>query len=357
MASTTSSLGDKLCLNFYWQGPNQWNGGCSHNGLDVKVVDLLFKGAKSEFSVNLPENINPNTPRKFSFTCRRYQEGEIDPFGQRKKILSKETRPASLSVTIEQVRNLTLKAGYFEKGRAIGPIVMDYHTGRVSQQQTVRRNDRKVALELPDELEGGQTYNLIVSSRDLSLTASLVKSAPQTAKDETKQEEKESLPQERLQVFGKMLAGAMQAIDASSNREGSDTSPADILGKVIQGVVRTGQQTINEDFIVPESVAGENSLDLDGLQAEELQKRLEEVFIRDKKYECEKARASHSGDIDKLNTIIQADLTNSQYLVTICEALKRKGITPLRPVSEEYKAAERESAELMAQAMKRLLES
>ena len=162
MSSTDIATNDKIVLNFSWKGPNVWKGGCSRGGLDVRVVDLVFKDAKTEISVHLPENINPEAAQKLSFTCCKY---------------AKETHPESLRVTIEQIRNLTIRAGFFEKGGFTGPRVMNSSTGRITQQQTIRRSDREIRLEIPKELEIGQIYTLIITSEDLSLSASLLKAA------------------------------------------------------------------------------------------------------------------------------------------------------------------------------------
>jgi hypothetical protein len=158
MSSVAGATSEKIVLNFAWEGPNTWHGGISSGGLDLLVVDLLFKEAKTQVSVHLPEKINPDTPRKFSFTCRKFL---------------RQTKPDSLSVTVEQVRNLALKAGRFEKGKPCGPVVMD-SSGRITQQQTLKRSDKDIKLEVPEELKPGKRYTLVVTSVDLALSARLV---------------------------------------------------------------------------------------------------------------------------------------------------------------------------------------
>lgn len=81
----------------------------------------------------------------------------------------KETYPDSLRVTINQLNNLAIKAGFFEKGRPTGPKIMD-SSGRAAQQQTLGRTDCKVRLDILDALELGQAYSLVVSS-DANLSA------------------------------------------------------------------------------------------------------------------------------------------------------------------------------------------
>lgn len=167
MSSIPVATSGKIVLNFAWTGPNTWLGGSSRGGLDARVVDLVFQGATTNVSVHLPENIYPIAPQKFSFTCRKLMK----PF----LLQWKETHPDSLCVTTEQVRNLALKAGMFEKGRPTGPMVLD-SSGRITQQETLLRSDISIDLEVPEELELGQTYNLVVSSDYLfSLSARLEK--------------------------------------------------------------------------------------------------------------------------------------------------------------------------------------
>lgn len=156
------AIGDKIVLSFGWKGPNTWKGGWSCGGLSILVIDLMFKGAKSETSVHFSGSISPAHVQKFEFTFLRR------PYSQ-------ETHPRSILVTAEQIRNLTLKAGFFEKGDPIGPKVMDLSTGKVTQQETARRKDREVPLVVPEELDEGAHYLLqITADENLSLSACLV---------------------------------------------------------------------------------------------------------------------------------------------------------------------------------------
>lgn len=71
MTAAAGSTNDKIIINFGWLGPNIWNGGSTKNGLDINVVDLIFKGAKSSVSVSIPDNIPSDKLHKFPFTCRK----------------------------------------------------------------------------------------------------------------------------------------------------------------------------------------------------------------------------------------------------------------------------------------------
>lgn len=169
----TPATGEKIILNFSWEGPSSCHGGWSHGGLEVGVVDLVFKNAKTDISVHIPDNISVATVKKLPFTCRRYHETECELNGRKFKPLAQETHPDSLKVTIEQIRNLTIKAGIFEESPHTGPAIMDSF-GKITREKRVLRSDREIKLEVPEELEIGQTYCLVVSSNNLSLSARLL---------------------------------------------------------------------------------------------------------------------------------------------------------------------------------------
>jgi hypothetical protein len=167
--TTAEATSGKIFLNFAWSGPNA---DCSQS---IRVVDLVFDGTKEKISVNLPENINSIIAEKFPFTCRSYHDA-VDFGGRKLKPLAEETHSNLLHVTIEQIHNLTVKAGFFERGKPRGPKIMDSSTGKITQQQTVRRSDVNVRLEIPEELKSDQTYSLVISSdNNLSLSARFVK--------------------------------------------------------------------------------------------------------------------------------------------------------------------------------------
>lgn len=166
MATSSTSATNKIILNFGWIGPNTWKGGWSKGGLDVRVVDLKFKDAKTEFSVHLPANISPAKVEGFSFTCRRYRTG----LNIGNRVLDKETQPDSLSVTIEQIQNLTINARIFEKSSWEGNAMLD-SSGKIIREERILKSDRTVGLKIPEALEIGKTYRLLITSVDLDLTA------------------------------------------------------------------------------------------------------------------------------------------------------------------------------------------
>lgn len=172
----TAATDGKLSINFGWEGPNQWRGGWANGGLDANVIDLQFGGAKTKISVHLPDNISPSTPQRFPFLCRRVE---------------KETQADILDVTLEQIRNVTIKVGIFEESPNQGPAIMDSRTYIITREKRIRRSDNIIKLDLPENLETCQTYSLVVTSKSTgySFSARLVKgglpvSTPTPAKEE-----------------------------------------------------------------------------------------------------------------------------------------------------------------------------
>lgn len=307
MASPAVASGQKIVLNFAWTGPNSSNRGTSPSDLDVRVVDLVFKGAKSEISVYLPENINP-VGQKFPFIRRKYHENEVEFRGRKFKALAEETHPHSLSVTIEQIQNLTVKAGFFEKGRAIGPKIID-RSGNILQEYAMQRSHRDIRLEIPQVLESGQPYSLVVSSNDdLLLSARLIKEDASRSVDDKKD------------PGGDQFKEQMKNMGATLNRNRP-----------------------------PES-----SYDLGALSLPELQSRFDQTFLKDKEFEIQRMKAALAGNVEEMNKILKAEQANSQVLMHLSDALERKGVNAQIPENPQFQAAAKESAELHAQAIKDL---
>ncbi len=142
MAAAASREG--IILNFGWKGPSTWRGEVLQGGLNVEVVDLVFKGATTRICVQIPNNISPSEVRELPFTCRKYD-------GQ-------ETYSDLLKVTIGQIRDLTITTRIFE--------------GSSHKKPTIG----KVQFEASSILEIDQTYTLVVKfDAHLSLSATLLK--------------------------------------------------------------------------------------------------------------------------------------------------------------------------------------
>ena len=331
MATTATTTREKIVLNFAWTGPNRWNGGSSLSGLDVRVVDLVFEGAKIDISVHLPENINSVALQKLPFTCRRYHETERELSGRRFKPLAEETNHDSLYVTTEQVHNLTVRVGFFEKGTPIGPMVMD-PSGKITQQQTVRRSDRDVRLQIPEEWEPGQTYNLVVSSdANLSLSARLVKKENVSSSTEDGTRASRDEFQERMRNMGEtLIAEGVRNLRLASRGGFDSSSTADVVAHGMRGVIRAGQE-MHPEIRAPHTSPPESPSDLDRLDIDELQSRFEATFQQDREFESRRMRAASDGNIPEMNRILEAELANSQLLINLAEALQRKGVEPRIP--------------------------
>lgn len=158
-------------LNFGWKGPNRKDGGWQKGGLDVGVVDLVFKNAiKTEISVSLPWGIAPAITQGFRFTMR-------DCNGT----FPVETHPDSLLIPKEEIQALVINLGIFEKSSVEGPAVMD-SSGKVTRELRVFRSDRQISFVAPKDLEAGGTYRLVITSQNTtSYQAEFVKEGTSVA--------------------------------------------------------------------------------------------------------------------------------------------------------------------------------
>ena len=227
-------------------------------------------------------------------------------------------------------------------------------SGRITQQETILRSDRDVRLEIPEELELGQTYNLVVSSEDLSLSARLVKAtvASPSAEDGKKLSRDEF--RGRMGKMGEeLIAEGVRNLGLASSGALDSSSPADVVAHGMRGVIRAGQE-MHPEIRVPYTRPPESASDLDKLSASELQSRFEATFKQDKEFESQRMRASMAGNMSEINRILEAETANSQLLMNLAEALQRKGIQPKMPQSESFMAAASESTELHADALKGL---
>lgn len=160
-----NAVGDRIIVTFGWQGPNNWLEGSSHKYVDV--INLIFKNANTEVSIPLPDNIAPETTQKFPFTLRKYQEFSSQTEGRTS--LTQETHH-SLRVTIDQIRHLTINAGFFEKKQIWAS------RESVSLHTSPLRDESVIVLQLPVELEIGQIYLLKITSKgNFPLSACLIK--------------------------------------------------------------------------------------------------------------------------------------------------------------------------------------
>src|ERR1700722_3150091 len=228
----TPVTGEKIILNFGWQGPSSW-----HGRLDVGVVDLIFKNAKTDISVHIPSDIAPTTVQQFPFTCRKYQESEVEISGRKFKPLLQETHPDSLRVTTEQIHNLRIKAGIFEESPRKGLTMMD-RSGQITTEKRLLRSDREVKLKMPEELEIGQTYRLVITSNDLSLEARLVKEEKVTVTPSSTREDDTQLLLDQAELF-QLLGGVLLPVMGVKMME---------FGVMLASTPSCSSLTFNPDF-------------------------------------------------------------------------------------------------------------
>ncbi len=179
----TTPVAEKITVDFVWKGPNRLNGGVAGGGKDIKVVDLRFKDAKSEISVHLSEDIKVGEVKDdILFTVRKYSAGTERslPDGRVVRDLLSETTPSALLLSLDQIRNLKLEAGLFERQTGEKRSRDAFETDQTTSRDVFRSN-QEVKLEMPVELEMGQTYSIeMTSSKELALSARLVKVAPKS---------------------------------------------------------------------------------------------------------------------------------------------------------------------------------
>ncbi len=325
-----------IILNFGWEGPSSIDGGWSRGGLEVGIVDLVFKNSTTEVSVGIPDDISPITAQVLPIKCREDggTGGEINVF-------SRTTQYERLEVTVEQIRNLTLKAGFFSESPYKGNATMD-HLGNITHERRVLRSDREVALEVPEELESGKCYTLIVTSDQLELSARLEKRKEEAERKPTQGEEY----RRRVGNMGNALIqeGVKNLELASKGGDEVFDSNADLFAHMMQGVARAGQQ-MHPELEVPHTQPPETLESLEKLTTEVLQARFEETSILDKKYESQRIQTALAGNIAKINSILEIEQANSQLLILLAQALEKRGIQPLIPQSANFQAAAHQAAE------------
>jgi len=234
-------------------------------------------------------------------------------------------------------------------------------TGRVTQQQTVRRSDRAVKLEIPEELEIVQTYSLVVTSDDLSLSARILKEKKADRREESKRRIHNEEFKRRTQKMGAALIDeGMRNLDLIARGGAgvfdSSTTTSDAYAHGMRGIIRAGQEMNSEIVVLVAVKPSACPEDLERLTPDELQKRFEKTFIKDREFEAQRMKASRDGDMKELNRISQLELTNSQLLINLAQALERKGVTPLIPQSTSYNAGAGQAAEAQPEVLKGLEE-
>lgn len=141
-----------VALRFDWQGPHNWD-----DRLEVAAVDLRIPNQAMMMYVGIGSSLHANKP--FSFT----------PFPSLRPLPD----PILLHMTIEKIRRLTLEARIFSYMNIGSETEGEF--AHMSSLQPVRT----IPLTLPEELEPGAAYTLLVRSPanyEGPFSASLVRS-------------------------------------------------------------------------------------------------------------------------------------------------------------------------------------
>lgn len=342
MAAAFSIYDRTIILTPFFEGSNTLGGGIEGGSLAVLVVDLLIKEATTKVFVKLKEHTRADEiPQKMQFTCVKN---------------GIQTHPSALKLSIDQIKNLTIRIGIFEKGAPIGPRVMDAVTGKVSQQQLLIRSDEVIPLVLPERLESYEKYRLTVSSDDFKFTARMEKeeAPPTSSGGGGKPVDSDYL--ERMRKMGEVLMEeGVRNLERALSGGFNDLSNAEAVTHITNGVINAGKE-MNPALVVPDTNISEKPADLNRLSIEELKKRFEAAFIQDKKNECDRHHATIKNDTPALNEVIAREQKNSKLLMMIAEALEKKGIEPKIPKTEEFLAVSREADRLQKEVLKLLKE-
>lgn len=159
-------------LNFGWEGPTTWHN-CGVNLKRVAAIELTFDGAATQIGVDLPVNINPDTPKSLRFTCLKPSTTE----GKDENSERTKTNPDVLSVTLQRMRTLRVTAIFYTYELFTLPICIDALTHEKIIPVSLRQQDKSVSLEIPQNLVAGKLYQLVVSSNGHLLSARFVEQA------------------------------------------------------------------------------------------------------------------------------------------------------------------------------------
>ncbi len=177
MATAPITVTDQVTLNFVWKGPNNSQAGRTA-GLQVRVVHLEFQDDEKKVWVQLPQRIFASASTRLPFTCsvssREGTERSQSSSGVVKDVTFEQL---SLQVTQKQIRNLVLKTHILDKSPDSGWSCIDASTVDITKEKPELWSNENVEFKIPDKLEIGQTYCIEMTSKELALSARLVKVA------------------------------------------------------------------------------------------------------------------------------------------------------------------------------------
>jgi hypothetical protein len=150
-----------ITLSCAWIGNHK-----SNEALRISTIDLIFKGVRSDLSIQVPKKTDQEEVRNIPFT--RQIKGESGD------VLDK-IECAAVKLTIGQIRNLTLRAGFFAESPLLGAPIRDGEGRTLGYEKRMIRSYRPVECKIPQELQGWGEYSLQIAPRGLDLNAEIVK--------------------------------------------------------------------------------------------------------------------------------------------------------------------------------------
>lgn len=143
-ATAPQATGD-IKLLAGWIGPNR----LPYNQAYISEVDLKFKDSANKIKVLIPFYSDPDQLEPLLFHMTKYE---------------KVSHPKSLCVSTEKLRDLSLTVHLFKSG-----------------EKEDSEYENSPTLQLPEKFEIGQEYRLILSSKALIVSATLIKEADRLA--------------------------------------------------------------------------------------------------------------------------------------------------------------------------------
>lgn len=321
----------KIILDFAWKGPSSWNGGCFNGGGNISIVNLIFKNAQTSIHVNIPDDICAPTLKKIRFTCQKPHEG------------NKKTHPDLLKVTTEQINNLTIKVAGLIAVTHLNSLNINDNSEKEPPEKSANPFDLEIPFELPTHFEIGKKYNLLVNSKNCSVSARLVK-------------ESEALIGEEAQNLNLDFTNKADNVHSFS-------AQADKYADEMQELIGKMQQQI-PDIKVPQTKPSETPASLDLLAIEELDSRLIEALKKNNQVASLRLPAILDANTEEINKIIEVEHENTQLIILLIEALKRKIGKAQILESKGFQAAanrlieaENEVIMLFQEAMRHLVEA
>lgn len=160
----TENYPSNIKINFGWEGSSSWNGGCVSEGSDIDKIKLIFTNVQTIIEVQIPHDITFHHVRTLPFECIDAQESAgVKPSRKRDSLL----------VTIEQIKSLIIKANIYTKSTSELPTLD--HNGNIIFKRKVIGIDKEVKCETPNQFDENHIYTLVITSKNQTLSASLVK--------------------------------------------------------------------------------------------------------------------------------------------------------------------------------------